>query len=117
MDKKTIQTAFGENVKRYRSMIGKSQEDFAFLADMSTVYLGELERGEKCPSIEMAYKISMALGINIAQLLDFDTAIHIESEVLIRVKDVLKGVPDHHKIRLVGIFEKFCTLYKDDFKL
>jgi len=116
MNKEAIQVAFGDNVKHWRASVGKSQEEFAELVGVSAAYLGELERGEKCPSIEIAYKISTALGIGIAQLLDFAGGPH-ESEEFIKVKSILKSLPEGHKQRLVEIFEKFSELYKDDFKL
>ena len=117
MDKKAIQVAFGNNVKHYRTLSRKSQDDFAYMADISTVYLGELERGEKCPSIEIAYKISTALDITVAQLLDFDTGEHNLSEAFTKIKDILCEVPDRHKIRLVHVFEKFSDIYKDEFRI
>jgi len=117
VEREALQRAFGDNVKRYRAISGKSQDEFAYTADISTVYLGELERGEKCPSIEVAYKISTALNITLAQLLDFNTGEHIESEAFTKVKDILKTVPDNSKIRLVRIFERFAELYKEDFNI
>jgi transcriptional regulator with XRE-family HTH domain len=116
MNKEAIQVAFGDNVKRYRAEVGKSQEDFAETVGVSAAYLGEMERGEKCPSIEIAYRISTALGIGIAQLLDFAGGEH-ETEEFIKVKSILGRLPDSHKHRLVEIFEKFSELYIDDFKL
>lgn len=115
MDKKAVQKAFGKNLKKHRAFSGKSQEEFAFLADMSAAYLSELERGEKCPTIDTALKISRALQITLAQLLDFDTGEYIESEALIIIKNALNNAPDKHKLKLAKIFEKFVELYDKDF--
>jgi transcriptional regulator with XRE-family HTH domain len=114
MDKKSIQQAFGKNLKKYRAMQGKNQEEFAFSADMSAAYLSELERGEKCPTIDTVYRISRALQITIAELLDFDSGEQAESEALLLVKNVLTGVPDCNKLKLARVFERLAELYEGE---
>jgi transcriptional regulator with XRE-family HTH domain len=112
MDKKTIQKAFGNNLRKYRAMSGKNQEEFAFSADMSAAYLSELERGGKCPTIDTVYKISRALHITVAELLDFDTGEQSEAEAFLIIKNALKESPDKEKLKLARVFEKFIELYK-----
>ena len=114
MEKKTIQTAFGNNLRKYRAMSGKNQEEFAFSADMSAAYLSELERGEKCPTIDTVYKISRALHITIAELIDFDTGEQAESEAFLIIKNALKNAPDNNKLKLARVFERFVDLYNEE---
>jgi transcriptional regulator with XRE-family HTH domain len=114
MEKKAIQTAFGNNLRKYRAINGKNQEEFAFSAEMSAAYLSELERGEKCPTIDTVYKISSALHITIAELLDFDTGEQAESEAFLIIKNALKGIPDKKKLRMARVFERFIDLYNED---
>ena len=116
MEKRDIQKAFGNNVKRYRAMSGKNQEEFAFLADMSAAYLSELERGEKCPTIDTAYKISSALNITLAELLNFDSGQHIESESYTILKNTLDGIPDKNKLKLARAVERLAELYQEEIK-
>jgi len=114
MDKKSIQKAFGANLKKYRVMHGKNQEEFAFSADMSAAYLSELERGEKCPTIDTVYKISRALHITIAELLDFDSGEQVDSEALLLVKSTLKNVPDKNKLKLARVFERLAVMFDEE---
>ncbi|MDR2531906.1 MAG: helix-turn-helix domain-containing protein [Oscillospiraceae bacterium] len=114
MDKKAIQAAFGNNLRKYRSINGKNQEEFAFTADMSAAYLSELERGEKCPTIDTVYKICRALHITVAELLDFDAGEQAESEAFLIIKNALKTAPDKNKLKLARVFERFIDLYNED---
>lgn len=50
----------------------KSQEELALDAGINTTYIGHIERGLKCPTIDTLNKICLALNITLAQLLDFD---------------------------------------------
>ena len=59
----------GQNIRKYRLKIDISQENLAMSAGLYPAYLGRLERGEKCPTIDTLYKISCALGITINELI------------------------------------------------
>ena len=41
-------TEFGKRLRYLRAEAGYTQEKLAELSDMSTVYLGEIERGKSC---------------------------------------------------------------------
>lgn len=66
---KNIKKEVGARIRQYRLQKKLSQEKLAELSDLNTVYIGVIERGEKNPSIEILYKISKGLGINICDLL------------------------------------------------
>jgi transcriptional regulator with XRE-family HTH domain len=51
----------GSVVKRHRENRGLSQDSLAELAGISRNHLGEIERAESSPSIEILAKISKAL--------------------------------------------------------
>jgi len=58
-----LRELFIQNLKLYRKMRGISQMKLAELCDSSAGYIGQIEIGNKFPSIEMIDKISCALGI------------------------------------------------------
>jgi transcriptional regulator with XRE-family HTH domain len=114
MEKKAIQEKFGNNLKKYRTISGKSQEELALEADISTVYLGIIERGERCPTIDTLLKISEVLKVSPSRLLDFnDNA--VDDDVCSAVKYILKDVPDKDKMRLTLAFEQIVKVYQGDF--
>jgi transcriptional regulator with XRE-family HTH domain len=115
MDKKTIQKGFGENLRKYRSMNGKSQEELAFLAELSTVHLGALERGEKCPTIETLLKLCTALRVSPTRLLEMNDYEFDGSEAVFIINRALKDVPDKEKVRLALVFEQLVKVYHGKF--
>jgi transcriptional regulator with XRE-family HTH domain len=51
------------NLKKYRKLRGVSQMKLAELCDTATSYIGQIEIGDKFPSIEMIEKIAKSLQI------------------------------------------------------
>ena len=60
MDKNSI----GNNIRKYRIDKKMNQEQLAERADLSTPYIGMIERGEKMPSLESFIKIVNALDVS-----------------------------------------------------
>ena len=69
-DRKTISYIIGQRIYEFRTQKKLSQETLAFESDIHPAYLGRVERGEKCPTIETLYKISKGLKIPLHELLD-----------------------------------------------
>jgi len=60
----------GENIKKRRTKMGLSQEDFAQKSDVKYTTLTKIESGViKTPSVLMVEKIAKALGVSIEDLL------------------------------------------------
>lgn len=58
-----IQAVFAENMKKYRKHAKMTQEKLAELCDTDFRYIGQLETGRRCPSLEYVGKIAAALNI------------------------------------------------------
>lgn len=65
-----ISEILGQRIRFYRKQRKLSQEKLSELSDLHPTYIGQIERGEKNPSIESVYKISQALQIPISKLLE-----------------------------------------------
>ena len=61
--------SIGINIRKYRNRKGMRQEDLAEKTELSAVYIGMLERGEKLPSLETFIKIANALEVSSDMLL------------------------------------------------
>ncbi len=60
----------GENIKKRRTKLGLSQEDFAQKSGVKYTSLTKIEGGViKTPSVLMVEKIAKALGVSIEDLL------------------------------------------------
>ncbi|BDI32596.1 hypothetical protein CCAX7_46470 [Capsulimonas corticalis] len=57
----------GQAVRRIRKEQNRSQELFADDCGINRTYMGNIERGEKVISIDMAKKIATNLGLTLAQ--------------------------------------------------
>ena len=64
-----LREVLATNLKRFRLAAGLSQEELAHRADIDRTYVSSLERGRYSASIDMLESLSMALGIEAAQLL------------------------------------------------
>jgi transcriptional regulator with XRE-family HTH domain len=75
----------GEKVRRARKKAGLTQEQLAEMADLHFSYIGQVERGEKNPSLKSLTKIANALGVAVAQLMgEGGQAIQIVPEDVLR---------------------------------
>jgi transcriptional regulator with XRE-family HTH domain len=58
-----LQAVFTENMKKYRKQAKLTQEKLAELCDTDHRYIGQIETGRRCPSLEYVGKIAAALNI------------------------------------------------------
>ena len=67
---------FGESLKRWRTKRQLSQEALAHEASITASYYGQLERGQKSPTLSVILKLCRALDCTPGELLsDFTPAI------------------------------------------
>ena len=67
-DRERISYIVGQRIYTFRTQKKLSQEALAFESEIHPAYLGRVERGEKCPTIETLYKISKGLKIPLHEL-------------------------------------------------
>lgn len=58
----------GEAISYCRNQKNLSQEVLSALADIGRTHLSAIERGERKPTLETLYKISMALNIKMSDI-------------------------------------------------
>ena len=58
-----ILTVFADNMKKYRKQAKLTQEKLAELCDTDHRYIGQIETGRRCPSLEYVERIASALNI------------------------------------------------------
>lgn len=62
-------SAFGEVVRKRRLQLGLSQEKLAFRCGSHRNYIGEIERGEKSPSLHIIFALAEGLEIAASELI------------------------------------------------
>ena len=61
--------AFGDAVRQRRLQLGLSQEKLAFRCGSHRNYIGEIERGEKSPSLHIVFALAEGLDISPSELI------------------------------------------------
>ena len=64
-----LQQIFGEIIRKLRIERKMSQETLAFDADIDRTYISDIEKGERNISIQVAYKVALALQISFSELI------------------------------------------------
>jgi len=59
----------GKNIRKYRTQKKLRQDELAEKTDLSTNYIGMVERGEKIPALDTFLKIANALEVSADMLL------------------------------------------------
>ena len=60
----------GEKIKKLRKKNGLSQEQLATIAKLDLTSISEIESGLRNPSLKTLHKISLALKVDIKDLID-----------------------------------------------
>ena len=60
---------FGQRIRKLRQDMRISMESMAAKLDVTTNYLGKIERGMRCPSLGFVIRLSRILGISTDYLL------------------------------------------------
>src|SRR5229473_4798085 len=76
------QALFGRRIRAIREAASLSRELVAEKADITVNYLGEIERGEKWPSLEVIEQLAEALSVSSHAFFEFE-AEETESGVLL----------------------------------
>ena len=66
-EKSELAIKIGVGVRRLRLEKKRSQEDFADDCGIARAYMGNIERGEKVISVDMAKRVVTGLGLTLSQ--------------------------------------------------
>lgn len=82
--KMTDNYSVGKRVKELRTEFHLSQEKLALQAEITTAYLGQIEREEKNPTVVTVKRISNALGISLSEFFSSQTVLVSEDDAVLR---------------------------------
>jgi len=109
-----ITSLVGEKIRSLRQVRELSQEQLAFKAGLNTSYLGQIERGEKSPTIVSLEKIAIALDADIEQLFRFDQRIVVKTDLTFveKISYELRGRSEEEK-KAIYEFVKQLLWFRD----
>lgn len=98
----------GKNIRKFREIKKLRQEDLAEKTDLTTNYIGMIERGEKIPSLETFINILNSLGVSADMVLSdvLDNGYTVKDSLL--NEKLEKLVPDDRN----RIYEVIDTMMK-----
>lgn len=83
----------GRNVRYYRVKQGLTQERLSEVVDVSTSFIGHIERGSRKPSMETVVKICEALQVNLSSIipskLPEDFTLNLSPQDAYKLKELL----------------------------
>ncbi|WP_077624308.1 helix-turn-helix domain-containing protein [Sediminibacillus massiliensis] len=102
-----ISKSVGERLRTIRKSNGLSQEKLAHLSNLHPTYIGQLERGEKNPTIDTIEKVSDALGITLGELFWFDGAVNKQQwNTILTFKYYLEQVDKDDYATILSVIRK-----------
>ena len=107
MKKATLRV--GARLKELRKSMNLSQETLALKANLTTSYIGMLERGLKSPTVDTLEKLAIALGVDIEDLFRFSSKKY-ESAVLRRLSEKMDSRDAEEKDLLYEVMVKIMQL-------
>ena len=105
-----IMTVFADNMKKYRKQAKLTQEKLAELCDTDHRYIGQIENGRRCPSLEYVERIALAL--NIAPYRLFYNENDTENEGF---KALYKEQKQKIKTMLIDNVTKICSMIDEQY--
>ena len=98
--------AFGKRVREARNKAHFTQEVLAEKVDIAVTYLGEIERGEKTPSLDVLIGIADSLGVSCDYLLRDSVeagAVYIDADISRKIS----GLTRKQKITAEAILDAY----------
>lgn len=112
-DREKVLNIIGKRLREMRTKKGISQENLALSADLHPTYIGRLERGEKCPTIDTIYKLAKALEVPIIDMLDVPTGNRAcDTSAMYRIEAAISELSAEDAIAIAEIVEKIAELKK-----
>ena len=109
--RETISSIVGDRIRSFRTEQKLSQEELAFASELHPAYIGKVERGDKCPTIETLYKIANGLKIPLHKLLDISSGTEAKNtDAYHRIQEALDGLSTAEMMEVAGIVEKITEL-------
>ncbi|MBE5905399.1 MAG: helix-turn-helix transcriptional regulator [Lachnospiraceae bacterium] len=101
-----LSTEIGKRIRFYRNQCELTQEELAEKCDVHPTYIGQLERGEKTPSLDVLFRISKHLQVSMTFLLDdVETILSSKSSSTFNIYQRVMQLPSKKQKALIEILD------------
>lgn len=101
--------AIGAKIREFRAALGLTQAELAERGELDTVYISQVERGQKVLSLPALYRIAEALNVKPGKLLDPEDTPD-EDPLILEIRDVLKHWNDNQRQALLRALRALAEL-------
>ncbi len=114
-EREKISYKIGERIRLFRTEQHLSQESLALVCEIHSAYLGRLERGEKCPTVDTLYKIAQGLKIPLSELLDVTSDTNpTHKAALDRIESAIYSLSESEAVEIADIIERLIAFKRDN---
>lgn len=100
----------GERIRQLRIKHGLTQEQLALRSNITTTYLGLLERNEKNPTIKIIEQLCTSLNLSLADFFSSDyKPIYSEDLILLQIITQLRGRTEAEKQLSLQLIKDFLN--------
>ena len=111
IDRENVSYMIGKRIQRFRTQRKLSQEDLALASEIHPAYLGRVERGERCPTVDTLFKISQGLKVPLSELLDISSDISpTNTEAFDRIKNAMLPLSESEAVAIADIVERIIAM-------
>jgi len=105
----------GQRIRENRKLMRLSQEELAEQIEVSTVFVGQLERAERKPSVETLVNLSNTLKVPLESLLQ-DLLEFNDNIVMSEILNMLKGRDDKELILIKNVIKSIVEYLPEEKK-
>ena len=104
-----LRTELGKRIKHLRNMKDMTQEMLAVKAKMNPAHIGQIERGEKSPTVDTLEKIANALEVDLAYIFSFENDTS-KAPVMIDINELKQMLKEQRQQDIVSFADIIALL-------
>jgi transcriptional regulator with XRE-family HTH domain len=104
---------FGLRIREERLKLHLTQAQLAEAIDISDTYMGAIERGERCVTLDTLVRIAEKLEVTIDYLLA-DSVKDNDSNIIEQFRQITNGQPLERKQMAIGILRALFSYFEKD---
>lgn len=106
-----ITLMFGKRIRSLRQSQNISQEKLAEFSGLHPTYIGQIERGEKSPTLDSIYKLAEGLNTDINKLFyNISETIDNKDDFVVDIYNQILSLPDEKKKTLCKIINDIINM-------
>jgi transcriptional regulator with XRE-family HTH domain len=100
----------GRRIRSLRNEKGWTQQELGDQAEVNYKFIGEIERGQQNPSLNVLVKIAAALGVDLPDLFRYEQEITDRKEIEKRISKTLQNIPEKELKRIFLIIHSLYPI-------